>query len=62
MTDPTHRVADIAAAVSIPAWLLTFVTDWGPVVTFTVGILTGVVLIFSALVKYQQWRKLKGEK
>jgi hypothetical protein len=50
-----EKTANIAAAVSIPAWLASFVTDWLPVMQFLSGLLAAVASLIVIVPKLHAW-------
>lgn len=53
-----QRAADVAAGVSVPAWLVSIAADWLPIVQFFAGVLAIIASTFAIVVHV---RKLRGK-
>jgi hypothetical protein len=52
------RIADAAAAVSIPSWLISLAAEALPVVQVCAGLFAIVASVFAIVV---HWKKLRGK-
>lgn len=57
MTTPVQKAADVAAAFSVPAWIVSLAVEALPLVQFCAGILAIIASIFAIAVN---WKKLRG--
>lgn len=57
MSPSPQKLAEVAPAITVPAWLVSLAADVGPIVNLVVGLLTAITLVLAIALKWREWKR-----